>query len=141
MKKFIGLLLLSTTLVACSEERNSTVDNEVLTKSYVVEHAEIGLTYDEVRERFGKEELSEVVDMTETWLYDDTAAANFDYEKTLEVVAFDAIKSGDVEAQLFINFIDEKVFMYSYFYLGEDGKIYEYEVTPDREPLDHAVSD
>ena len=140
MKKILGLLLTITALVGCSDESNSAKDNERLTKSFVEENAEVGLSYDEVRERFGEEELSDVVDNTETWLYDDTSKEDFDYEKTLEVVAFDEIKSGDVDAQLYINFIDEKAFMYSYFYLGEDNKVWQYQIIPDAEPLDIPVS-
>lgn len=140
MKKILGLLLTITALVGCSDESNSVKVNEGLTKSFVEENAEVGLSYDEVRERFGKEELSDVVDNTETWLYDDTSKEDFDYEKTLEVVAFDEIKSGDVDAQLYINFIDEKAFMYSYFYLGEDNKVWQYQIIPDADPLDIPAS-
>lgn len=140
MKKILGLLLTITALVGCSDESNSAKVNEGLTKSFVEENAEVGLSYDEVRERFGKEELSDVVDNTETWLYDDTSKEDFDYEKTLEVVAFDEIKSGDVDAQLYINFIDEKAFMYSYFYLGEDNKVWQYQIIPDADPLDIPAS-
>ena len=140
MKKILGLLLTITALLGCSDESNSAKDNEALTKSFVEENAEVGLSYDEVRERFGEEELSDVVDNTETWLYDDTSKEDFDYEKTLEVVAFDEIESGDVDAQLYINFIDGKAFMYSYFYLGEDNKVWEYQIIPDAEPLDIPTS-
>ncbi|MEK3765405.1 PhoU family transcriptional regulator [Solibacillus sp. FSL K6-4121] len=139
MKKILGLLLITSLLVACSDE-NSSSKNDVLTKSFVEENAEVGLSYDEVRERFGKEELADVVDNTETWLYDATSEANYEYEQKLEVVAFDEIKSGDVEAQLYINFFDEKAFMYSYFYLGEDDKVWQYQIIPDMEPLDIPVS-
>ena len=140
MKKFLTLLLITSALIACSDETKSTNDHEVLTKSFVEENAEVGLTYDEVRERFGKEELADVVDYTETWLYDATLEDDFEYEKSLEVVAFDEIKSGDVAAQLYINFFDEKAFMYSYFYLGEDGKVWQYQVIPDADPRDSPVN-
>lgn len=126
--------------MACSNETKSTNDNEVLTKSFVEENAEVGLIYEEVRERFGKEELADVIDHTETWLYDAISKDDFEYEKKLEVVAFDEIKSGDVTAQLYINFVDEKAFMYSYFYLGGDGKVWQYQVIPDAEPRDSPVS-
>lgn len=142
MKRILGLLLLliTSTLVACSNESNSTKEEDFLTKSFVEENAEVGLSYNEVRERFGKEELADVVDNTETWLYDLTSEANFEYEQKLEVVAFDEIKSGDVDAQLYINFIDKKAIMYSYFYLGEDNKVWQYQIIPDAEPRDSPVS-
>lgn len=140
MKRILGLLLIMSTLIACSDENNSTKGEDVLTKSFVEENAEVGLTYDEVRERFGEEELSDVVDNTETWLYDSISKDNYEYEKNLEVVAFDEIEAGDVVAQLYINFIDEKAYMYSYFYLGEDNKIWQYQIIPDAEPRDIPVS-
>lgn len=134
MKKMIGLLLATVTLVGCSDE-------EGLTKEFVEEHAQIGLSHEEVRDRFGEAELADVIDMTETWLYDETASNEYDYDKTLEVVAFDEIKAGDVEGQLYINFIDDKAFMYSYYYLGDDDKIWEYQIVPTGEPRHTAVSD
>ncbi|MEK4628451.1 PhoU family transcriptional regulator [Solibacillus sp. FSL R7-0682] len=136
MKKILGLLLTITALVGCSDESNSAKDNEGLTKSFVEEYAEIGLSYDDVRERFGEEELSEVVGNTETWLYNDTSKEDFDYEKTFGEVVFDEFKSGDVDAQLYITFTDEKASMYTYFYLGEDNKVWQYQILPDAEPLD-----
>ena len=139
MKNVLGMLLIASTLVACSNDTSSTND-DILTKSFVEENAEVGLTYDEVRERFGKEELGDVVDNTETWLYDATSEDDFEYDKTLEVVAFEEIKSGDVDAQLYINFVEEKALMYSYFYLGEDDKVWQYQVIPDAEPLHIPVS-
>lgn len=136
MKKILGLLLIITALVGCSDESNSAKDNEGLAKSFVEENAEIGLSYDDVRERFGEEELSEVVGNTETWLYNDTSKEDFDYEKTFGEVVFDEFKSGDVDAQLYITFTDEKASMYTYFYLGEDNKVWQYQILPDAEPLD-----
>lgn len=139
MKKILGMLLITGTLVACSNDTNSTND-DVLTKSFVEENAEVGLTYEQVRERFGTEELADVVDNTETWLYDATSEDDFEYDKTLEVVAFEEIKAGDVDAQLYINFVEEKALMYSYFYLGEDDKVWQYQVIPNTEPLHIPVS-
>lgn len=139
MKKLLVFLCLITILVACSNENDSTKE-ATITKSFVKDNAEIGLTYDEVRKRFGKEELSVVVDNTETWLYDVTSDSNYEYDKSLEVVAFEEIKSGNVDAQLYINFIDEKALMYSYFYLGEDGEVWQYQINPYSEPLNISVS-
>lgn len=140
MKNVLGMLLIASTLVACSNDTSSTND-DILTKSFVEENAEVGLTYDEVRERFGKEELGDVVDNTETWLYDATSEDDFEYDKTLEVVAFEEIKSGDVDAQLYITFVEEKAFVYSYFYLGVDGRVWQYQVSSYTEPLHIPVSD
>ena len=139
MKKLFGFLCLLTILAACSNDNDATKEITI-TKAYVEDNAEVGLTYDEVRERFGQEELSDVVDHTETWLYDVTSDSDYEYEKSLEVVAFEEIMSGHVDAQLYINFFDEKAFMYSYFYLGDDGKVWQYQVIPDTEPLEIPVS-
>ena len=137
MKKILIYLSFLFILVACSNENgDDTID---ITKDFVEENAEIGLTYDEVRERFGAEELSDIVDNTETWLYDSTQYNNFDYDKSLEAVSHDEIKSGNLEYQLYIN-MDEKAFMYSYFYLEDDGKVWQYQVIPNAEPLNIPVS-
>lgn len=57
MKKILGLLLIITALVGCSDESNSAKDNEGLAKSFVEENAEIGLSYDDVRERFHRKKI------------------------------------------------------------------------------------
>ena len=141
MKKLLMCLSCVFILVACSNEGNANLDKEtVITKEFVEEYAKVGLTYSEVREKFGTEELADVVDNTETWLYDSSQHNDFTYDQSLEVVAFDEIKSDNLDYQLYINFIEEKAFMYSYFYKGEDGKIWQYQVTPNSEPLSSPVS-
>lgn len=111
-----------------------------ITKEFVEDNAEIGLTYNEVRKLFGTEELADVVDNTETWLYDSTLDSDYEYNQSLESVAFEEIKEGNIGYQLYINFVDEKAFMYSYFYLGEDGKVWQYQITPNGETLNNPVS-
>ena len=141
MKKILLCLSFLLVLAACSNENGDNTTKEVeITKEFVEENAEVGLTYDEVRERFGTEELADIVDNTETWLYDSTQNRDFEYEKSLESVSHDEIKSGNLEYQLYINFMDEKAFMYSYFYLGDDGKVWQYQITPNSEPLNIPVS-
>lgn len=128
-------------LVACSNEDNANLDKEtVITKEFVEDYAKVGLTYSEVREKFGTEEFADVVDNTETWLYDSSQHNDFKYDQSLEVVAFDEIKSDNLDYQLYINFIEEKAFMYSYFYKGEDGKVWQYQITPNSEPSSKSVS-
>lgn len=140
MKEILEMLFIKCTLIVCLTDTNFT-NEDVLTKSFVEENAEVGLTYDQVRERFGTEELADFEDNMETWLYDATSEDDFEYDKTLKVVAFEEIKSGDVDAQLYINFFDKKAFVYSYFYLGEDGRVWQYQVNPYTEPLHIPVSD
>lgn len=141
MKRILLCLSLMFILVGCSNENgdNSTKEIEI-TKEFLEENAEVGLTYSEIRERFGTESFADVVDNTETWLFDSAQFNDFEYDKSLEVVSFDEIKSGNLEYQLFINFFEEEAFMYSYFYLGEDGKVWQYQIIPDSEPLNIPVS-
>lgn len=58
---------------------------------------------------------------------------DFEYDRTVEVVASDEILSGDLKYQLYINFVEEKTFVYSYFYLGEDGRVWEYQISSNSE--------
>ncbi|MCY9547013.1 PhoU family transcriptional regulator [Lysinibacillus xylanilyticus] len=135
MKKLLMCFSLLLLLVACSNKE------AVITKKFVEDNAKIDLTYDEVRDIFGKETLSDIVDHTETWLYDSAKQNNIEYTPSLEVVAFDEIKNGKLDYQLYINFIDRKAFMYSYFYKGDDGKVWQYTITPDAKPFNGPVSD
>ncbi|KAA0948789.1 PhoU family transcriptional regulator [Sporosarcina sp. ANT_H38] len=141
MKKLLSCLSCIFILVACSNEDNANLDKEtVITKEFVEEYAKVGLTYSEVREKFGTEELADVVDNTETWLYDSSQHNDFKYDRSLEAVAFDEIKSDNLDYQLYINFIEEKSYMYSYFYKGEDGKVWQYQIAPNSEPSSKSVS-
>ncbi len=141
MKKILVCISLLFILVACSNANDDKPTGNVeITKAFIEENAEVGLTYSQVRERFGTEVLAEVVDNTETWLYDSTQFKHFEYNPTLEGVAHEEIKSGALEYQLYINFSEEEAYMYSYFYLGEDGKVWQYQITPNNEPLNIPVS-
>lgn len=141
MKKLLISLSCVFILVACSNKDDATFDKEiVITKEFVEDHAKVGLTYSKVRETFGTEELADVVDHTETWLYDSSQHNDFKYHQSLEVVAFDEIKSGNLDYQLYVNFMEEKALMYSYFYKGEDGNVWQYQITPNSEPSTNSVS-
>nr|WP_106782799.1 hypothetical protein [Lysinibacillus timonensis] len=129
-------------LVACSNENgiNTTKEFEI-TKVFVEENAELGLTYDEIRRRFGTAELADIVDNTETWIYYSSKDNNYKYDNSKKTVSHDEIKSGNLQYQFYITFIDGKAFIYSYFYLGDDGKVWKYEISPYSEPLNIPVSD
>jgi hypothetical protein len=136
MKKLLLYLSAVLLLAACGSNTDDSQSKQPdITLDFVKENAEIGLTYDEVRGIFGTEELSDVVDSTETWLYDSSPKNNFEYEQSLEVINSDVILSGDLDYQLYINFMEEKAFMYSYFYKGDDGQVWQYQVIPNNEPL------
>ncbi|MCM3387796.1 PhoU family transcriptional regulator [Ureibacillus chungkukjangi] len=141
MKRILVYLSLLFILIACSNEQEDNSTSDVyITKAFIEENAEIGLTFNEVRERFGTEVLSVFGEGMDNWLYDSAQYSDFKYDRTIEVVAFDEILSGDLEYQLYINFREEKALMYSYFYLGEDGKVWQYQINPYNEPLDIPVS-
>ena len=63
------------------------------------------------------------------------------YKPSLEEVAFDEIKKGKFDYQLYINYTDKKAFMYSYFYKGDDGKVWQYAISPNAEPFNGPVRD
>ena len=143
MNKIVVYLCLLFILAACSNENGDDSTKKIeITKEFVQENVEVGLTYSEVRARFGMEAISDVVDNTETWLYDSAQYSDFEYNRTLESIAGEEIKAGHLEYQLYINFMEEKAFVYSYFYLGEDGKVWQYQVSSyAEEPLNIPVSD
>ncbi|MGN7476509.1 PhoU family transcriptional regulator [Solibacillus silvestris] len=141
MRRIFVLLIALLIVAACSNDNGANPPKEIkITKSFVEENAKAGLTSDEVKERFGTEVLADVVDSTDTWLYDSAQYSKFQYDRSLEVVSFEEIKSGKLEYQLYINFIGGKAFMYSYFYLGGDGRVWQYQITPDNDPLTIPVS-
>ncbi|MFD0617732.1 hypothetical protein ACFQZR_09700 [Paenibacillus sp. GCM10027629] len=118
----------------CTGESARTLDKE-----FVKEKAEIGLSKSEVEKRFGKDYISGDADGGLLWLYD-TTNEDTNYERRLDVVAHEDIIDGNVVNQLFINFQKEKAFMYSFFYKGDDGKVWEFVLYPDRTTLEIPVS-
>lgn len=113
--------------------------SNIIDKSFVQKNAEIGLTKEKVIEIFGEDYVSDFVDNSDLLMYD-SVKDDYKYEQSLETVAFTEIKSENVNSQLFINFIDEKAIMYSYFYKGEDEKVWEYVLNPDNTTIEIAVS-
>lgn len=125
-------------LSACSNDEKSSDDMDI-TKDYVMKNAKEGLSAKEVKEVFGEPLLADTVDSTETWLYS-TPADDTDYKPSLEAVNHQAILDEVVDYELYINFLDNKAYIYSYFYKsGEDVR--EYKVLPDgAEPSDMQVT-
>lgn len=120
-------------------EKNGSKSTFAITKEFLKSNAKIGITKQEVKGIFGKNHVSGFVDSSDIWMYD-KVKNNHPYEKSLETVAFQDIKDELIHYQLFINFLDGKAFMYSYFYKGEDGKVWEYVVNPDETVIEVAVS-
>jgi outer membrane protein assembly factor BamE (lipoprotein component of BamABCDE complex) len=137
MKKFLVILfLLTTILFGCSNDssnsKNDTNELFEITKELVEENGKIGLTKDEVKDIFGEYSLAGEGEFegNEVWLYD-SVKDDFEYEKSLQSVAFDELRSENVKYQLYINFVDDKTMMYLYIYKGEDGQLRNFQVNPD----------
>ncbi|MET1031740.1 signal peptidase I [Domibacillus tundrae] len=118
-------------------EKNGSKSTVAITKEFLESNAEIGMTKQGVKGTFGKNHVSDF--SSDIWMYD-RVKNNYQYEMSLETVAFKDIKDELVHYQLFINFVDGKAFMYSYFYKGDDGKIWEYVVNPDKTITEVVVS-
>ena len=125
-------------LIGCAKNSVGSSSAEI-DKEFVKENAKIDLTKSEVEEVFGEEHASGTEDGVETWLYD-TTKEDFDYERRLDKVAHAEIKSGEIKGQLFINFVEDKAHMYSFFYKDEDGAVHEYVLNPDETTLEIPVS-
>lgn len=110
-------------------EKDGSKSTMAITKEFLEVNAEIGMTKQGIKGIFGKNHVSDFT--SDIWMYD-KVKNNYQYEKSVETVAFQDIKDELVHYQLFINFMDGKAFKYSYFYKGDDGKIWEYVVNPDK---------
>ena len=141
---FVALMLL---LVACSDD--TIVEDEPLiyeerqyiTKKFIEENAKVGLTTEEVQDIFGHMPVTGIVDQTETWLYDSSSYEQLVYSQDLAAFAADEIKQEKLAYQLYINFVEDKAIMYSYFYKGDDGNVWQYQVTDTEKPLENVVSE
>lgn len=139
--------LILALLAACSD--NNTVDDEPLiyeerkyiSKEFMEDHAKVGITTEEVQDIFGDVALTGEVDQTETWLYDSSSYKQVVYDQSLETIASDEIKQEALAYQLYINFVEDKAVMYSYFYKGDDGNVWQYQVTDTDKPLENIVSE
>ncbi len=69
-----------------------------------------------------------------------TQNSDFEQKRSLESIASEEIQEGNLKYQLYINFMDKKAFMYSYFYFGDDGKVWQCQITPNNEPLNTPIS-
>ncbi|WP_419873374.1 PhoU family transcriptional regulator [Candidatus Pristimantibacillus sp. PTI5] len=138
MKKLLTTCLGFVVIIvfsSCTGESSETLDKE-----FIKEKAEIGLSKSEVEEAFGKDYISGDADGGKLWLYDTTNKEGANYERRLDAVAHEDIIDGNVVNQLFINFQKEKAIMYSFFYKGDDGKVWEFVLNPDETTLEVPVS-
>lgn len=132
MKRLLLTVLLSFILFGCSDVNSKSDSNPILDKEFVETNAEIGQTQDEIEEIFGTEYFSGEgeFETNEVWVYD-KVKDDFEYEKSIQIVPFDEIREGNVDYQLYINFVEDETFMYLYIYRGKDGELWQYQVNPD----------
>lgn len=137
MKKILLILLsLTMTQFGCSNDSlNSHPDkneSSEITKEFVEENGKIGLTKNEVKGIFGEYSLAGEGEFegNEVWLYD-SVKNDIEYERSLQSIAFNELRSGNVKYQLYINFVDDKTMMYLYIYKGEGGQLRNFQVNPD----------
>lgn len=138
MKKLLATCLGFVVIIvfsSCTGESSETLD-----KGFIKEEAEIDLSKSEIEQTFGKDYISGDADGGEIWLYDTTNKEGVNYEGRLDAVAHKDIINGNVVNQLFINFQKEKAIMYSFFYKGDDGKVWEFVLNPDESTLEIPVS-
>jgi hypothetical protein len=131
---FVGLFVLFM-LLSCTDGKS----NLTINKEFVKTNAEIGLSKSDIKKKFGVNYKSGTADGGELWLYDETIEG-YEYERRLDVVAHEEIIQERIVSQLFINILNNKAFMYSFFYKGEDGKVWEYVLNPDGTNLEIPVS-
>ncbi|MGE7981379.1 PhoU family transcriptional regulator [Solibacillus sp. NPDC093137] len=132
MNRLLLTVLLSFILFGCSDVNIESESSPILDKEFVEANAEIGQTKDEVEGIFGTEYFSGEgeFETNEVWVYD-KVKDEFEYEKSIQIVPFDDIREGNVDYQLYINFVEDETFMYLYIYRGEDGELWQYQVNPD----------
>ena len=139
--------LILSLLVACSDD--NIIEDEPLiyeerqyiSKKFIDENAKVGITMEEVQDIFGHAPVTGVVDQTETWLYDSSSYEQLTYDQDLAAVATDEIKQEALAYQLYINFVEDKAVKYSYFYKGDDGNVWQYQVTDTGKPRETIVSE
>lgn len=126
------MIILSLTLFGCSNVDSELDSNLILDKAFIEKNAEIGLNKGEVEKIFGDDYFSGEGDFesNEVWVYD-KVKDDFEYEKSPQIVPFEDIREGNVDYQLYINFVENEVIMYLYIYRGEDGELWQYQVNPD----------
>ncbi|GGD57602.1 hypothetical protein [Paenibacillus nasutitermitis] len=129
-KKVIVIILLVLTFAIIGCNRASFAP--LITIEYLKEHAKIDMTEEELRDVFGHEVFNEFGDGSDVMIFDKTKS-DFKYSPDLQHVAFQDIMAGNVQYQLYINLLNNKAFMYSYFYLGTNNEIWVLTLSPDGE--------
>ncbi|KRE75679.1 hypothetical protein ASL11_02285 [Paenibacillus sp. Soil750] len=120
---FISILFLNS---GCSDQNK----NPLITIEYLKDNAKIGMTENEIKNKFGQEAFRGYGDGSDVWIFDKTKES-FKYTPDIQRVAHGEIKNGNLQYQLYINVIKNKTIMFSYFYKGDNGEIWQIVITPD----------
>jgi hypothetical protein len=131
MKKVL-IVIIILTLIFVINGCNKTSSNPLITIEYLKKHAKIGMTVKEIRDVFGKEVFRDFGDGSDVWIFDKTKS-DYKYTPDLQHVAFDEIKNGNIQYQLYINVLNNKAFIFSYFYRGKNNEVWDFTITPDGE--------
>ncbi|MEE1132606.1 MAG: PhoU family transcriptional regulator [Caryophanon sp.] len=128
LKIMIGVAAFS--LVACSKEQ---VSETVEMKQFIEENGKTGLTKKQVSETFGEASAIGEISGEEVWLYDDGGK----YEHSFSNITIDAFKEGEVDYQLYVVFVNDLAYRYSYIYEQED-ELWQLQLMPGGEEPIHA---
>ncbi|GLX68037.1 hypothetical protein [Paenibacillus glycanilyticus] len=126
---FILLITIQTVISGCTEN-NLNSENPTITKEFLLKNAKVGMTESEITRLFGHEAFREFGDGSFVWIFD-KVKNDFIYKPDLQKVAFEDIKKGNIEYQLYINVINNKAIMFSYFYKGDNNEIWNFEIHSD----------
>jgi hypothetical protein len=111
----------------CNDNKNV---NPEITIEYLKENAKVGMTEKEIKEVFGQEVFRGYEDASMVWIFDKTTE-DFEYTPDPQRVAFDEIRNGKIQYQLYINVVHNEAIMFSYFYKGDNNEVWESVITPD----------
>lgn len=131
LKIIIGVAALS--LAACNEEQASETGETVEMKEFIEENGKTGLTKEEVIATFGEASAIGEIGGEEVWLYDDGGQ----YEHSFSNITIDAFEEGDVDYQLYVVFVNDLAYRYSYIYEQED-ELWQLQLMPGGEKPIHA---
>ncbi|MDF2647544.1 MAG: PhoU family transcriptional regulator [Paenibacillus sp.] len=129
MKKLYFHIIILGSLLLLNSGCNNPNSNPLITIEYLKDNAKIGMTENEIKDKFGQEAFRGYSD-SDIWIFDKTKE-NFKYTPDIQRVAHDEIKNGNLQYQLYINVSKNKAFMFSYFYKGDNGEIWQIQIIPE----------
>jgi hypothetical protein len=130
MKKLYFQIILLGSLLLLISGCNDQNSDPLITIEYLKDNAKIGMTENEIKDKFGQEAFRGYGDVSDVWIFDKTKES-FKYTPDIQRVAHDEIKNGNLQYQFYINVIKNKAIMFSYFYKGDNGEIWQIQIIPD----------